>query len=385
MPGSNAVETDRAPVFPYAALVGLQKLKRALLLVAVDPKIGGLLIEGPRGTAKSTAARSLASLMDGPFFELPLGASSDNITGSLDVAGAVSDSEVRFQPGILARAHGGLLYIDEVNLLADDLVDLLLDAAASGFHRVERDGFSHVHRSRFLLVGSMNPQEGSLRPQLLDRFGLSVDAGEDLSDGDRTQIMLRHLEFSEDPAVFNELWQASNEEVGERLRQAREQLPGLQPSEKILTHIAGLSRDAGVEGVRADFALLRAARAKAALAGDSELSLRHVDAVADMALRHRRRQSPPASRPGSSARPRAGDTRSTGAETPPENDDGNGAAKGASSQGGDGGDRLGPVEAAVEMLVHPTVGGEKKNAGASTAPLEGKRRFKPALSIGRTP
>ena len=381
MPESSAVDAGKAPVFPYAALVGLQKLKRALLLVAVDPQIGGLLIEGPRGTAKSTAARSLASLIDGSFTELPLGASSDNITGALDVAGAVSDSEVRFQSGILARADGGLLYIDEVNLLADDLVDLLLDAAASGFNRVERDGFSHSHRSRFLLIGSMNPQEGSLRPQLLDRFGLSVDAGEELSDEDRAQIMLRHLEFSEDPAAFNKLWRQENEEVGKRLRRAREQLPKLHPSEKILTHIAKLSREAGAEGVRADFAVLRAARAKAALAGDTELSLRHIDAVADMALRHRRRQSPPAM-PAKSHSHTEG-VRPPQAATAPANKDGNGAAKGAGSQGVDGGERLGPVEAAVEMLVHPTVGGEKKNVGASTDRLKEKRPSEPALSIGR--
>ena len=379
---SSVVEAGKGPVFPYAALVGLQKLKRALLLVAVDPQIGGLLIEGPRGTAKSTAARSLASLIDGSFSELPLGASSDNITGALDVAGAVADSEVRFQPGILARADGGVLYIDEVNLLADDLVDLLLDAAASGFNRVERDGFSHSYRSRFLLIGSMNSQEGSLRPQLLDRFGLSVDAGEELSNEDRAQIMLRHLEFSEDPAAFNKLWRERNEEVGERLRRAREQLPKLQPSEKILTHIAKLSREADVEGVRADFAVLRAARAKAALAGDTELSLRHIDAVADMALRHRRRQSPPALPPRSPSHTLAEGVRPPKA-MPFENKTGNGAEKRVGSQGVEGGERLGPVEAAAELLVHPTVGGEKKNVGASTDPLKEKRRSGLDLSIGR--
>ncbi len=383
MPDSGAAGAGREAVFPYAALVGLQKLKRALLLVAVDPQIGGLLIEGPRGTAKSTAARSLASLIDGSFCELPLGASSDNITGALDVAGALSDSEVRFQPGILAHADGGLLYIDEVNLLADDLVDLLLDAAASGFNRVERDGFSRSHRSRFLLIGSMNPQEGSLRPQLLDRFGLSVDAGEDLSDEDRSRIMLRHLEFTEDPVAFIKLWQEGNQEVGERLRRAREQLPRLRPSGKMLTHIARLSREAGVEGVRADFAVLRAARAKAALAGDTELSLRHIDAVADMALRHRRRQSPPASPPKSHSQARAEDFRPPREATPPEDKGGNGAGRDNASEGVDGRERLGPVQAAVEMLVHPTVGGEKKNAGASTDPQGVKRRSEPALSIGR--
>jgi magnesium chelatase subunit I len=178
--------------FPLAAVVGAERLKLALCLSAIDPKIGGVLIEGPRGMAKSTLARGLADLLDtGPFVTLPLGASEERVTGSLDLDVALGEGRAQFSPGVLAKADGGVLYVDEVNLLADHLVDLLLDVAASGINRVERDGLSHSHAARFLLIGTMNPEEGELRPQLLDRFGLNVALDQPPTAAARGEIVRR--------------------------------------------------------------------------------------------------------------------------------------------------------------------------------------------------
>jgi len=173
------------PQFPFTALAGQPALRQALLLAAVDPGLGGVLIEGPRGTAKSTAARALAELLpDAPFVSLPLGASLEHLVGSLDLGQAIAGHALRFAPGLLAKAHGGVLYVDEVNLLPDPLIDALLDTAASGVNSVERDGISHRHAARFVLIGTMNPEEGELRPQLLDRFGLCVQLrGRCMADG----------------------------------------------------------------------------------------------------------------------------------------------------------------------------------------------------------
>ena len=177
------------PSFPFTAIVAQERLKTALQLVSIDPKIGGLLLSGPRGSAKSTMVRSLASLNHGQsFVTVPLGASEEMVAGSFDLEKALNDAEVAFRPGLLGRANGGILYVDEVNLLADNLVDLLLDAAASGFNLVERDGISHRHEAEFSLVGTMNPDEGELRPQLLDRFGLMARAAAEFSIEQRQQV-----------------------------------------------------------------------------------------------------------------------------------------------------------------------------------------------------
>ncbi|HWO12237.1 MAG TPA: ATP-binding protein, partial [Polyangiaceae bacterium] len=187
------------PIFPWTAVLGQQRLKLALLLCAIDPGIGGVLVRGPRGVAKTTLARGFADLLPGRFVELPLGATEERVAGSLDLGKALGQGEVQFSPGLLALAHEGVLYVDEVNLLPDALVDLLLDAAASGSNVVERDGVSHVHAARFVLIGTMNPEEGELRPQLIDRFGLAVDAEPLSSAEERAQVVLRRLEFERDP------------------------------------------------------------------------------------------------------------------------------------------------------------------------------------------
>ncbi|WP_196365710.1 ATP-binding protein, partial [Burkholderia mallei] len=200
-----AASDDRAlpAAYPFSALIGQAALQQALLLVAVDPGLGGVLVSGPRGTAKSTAARALAELLpEGRFVTLPLSASDEQVTGSLDLASALADNTVRFSPGLVARAHLGVLYVDEINLLPDALVDALLDAAASGVNTVERDGVSHSHAARFALVGTMNPEEGELRPQLLDRFGLMVELANCYDAATRQRIVKARLAFDLDPHGF---------------------------------------------------------------------------------------------------------------------------------------------------------------------------------------
>jgi magnesium chelatase subunit I len=198
--------TTAAPMpvpFPFAAIAGQPQLRQALLLAAVDPGLGGVLIEGPRGTAKTTAARALAELLPGaPFVTLPLGASLESLVGTLDLGQALAGHELKFAPGLLARAHGGVLYVDEINLLPDALIDSLLDAAASGVNVVERDGISHRHAARFVLVGTMNPEEGTLRPQLLDRFGLCVQLRNIEDAAERQAIVRARLAFDADPQGF---------------------------------------------------------------------------------------------------------------------------------------------------------------------------------------
>ena len=190
--------------FPFSAVVGQEDAKLALLLNAIDPAIGGVLLRGQKGSAKSTLARGLAALLseDAPFVELPVGATEDRVVGTLDIEGALTEGRRRFQPGLLAAAHGGVLYVDEVNLLPDHLVDVLLDVAASGLNKVEREGISELHASRFVLAGSMNPEEGDLRPQLLDRFGLAVDVIAAVEPEERAEAVRRRLAFDDAPAKF---------------------------------------------------------------------------------------------------------------------------------------------------------------------------------------
>ncbi|MEM8924390.1 MAG: AAA family ATPase [Actinomycetota bacterium] len=282
------------PTLPFDAVVGQEEAKLALRLVAVDPLIGGVLLRGDKGSAKTTLARGLASLLDdAPFVDLPLGATEDRLIGSIDVTTALTEGEVTFRPGLLAEADGGVLYVDEVNLLADHLVDTLLDVAASGVNRVERDGVAHRHSSRFVLVGSMNPEEGELRPQLLDRFGLCVDVRAPLDAAVRAEIVRRRLAFdAEDgpaqaPAPADPA-SAQASDAGASLAECR---PGSVP-EDVIEAASALALAVGVEGLRADIVLCRAAAANATLEGRAEASIDDLVAVAPLVLAHRGRRSP---------------------------------------------------------------------------------------------
>ncbi len=277
--------------FPLAAVVGAEDLKLALCLTAIDPKIGGVLIEGPRGMAKSTLARGLADLLgDGPFVTLPLGATEERLVGTLDLDAALGQGKARFSPGVLANADGGVLYVDEVNLLPDHLVDLLLDVAASGTNRIERDGLSHRHSARFVLIGTMNPEEGELRPQLLDRFGLNVALnGQPLPEA-RGQILRRRLAFDSDPQAFCVEWAAAQAELRQRCQDARQRLAAIALDDRSLDLITARCFAAAVDGLRADLVWWRAARAHAAWRGALAIEDEDIEAVAEFALRHRRRE-----------------------------------------------------------------------------------------------
>ncbi|MBU0901290.1 MAG: AAA family ATPase [Gammaproteobacteria bacterium] len=285
--------TDTAH-FPLAAVVGADDLKLALCLAAIDPAIGGVLIEGPRGMAKSTLARGLADLLaSGTFVTLPLGASEERIVGTLDLDAALGEGRAQFSPGLLAKANGGVLYVDEVNLLPDHLVDLLLDAAASGVNHIERDGISHRHAARFVLIGTMNAEEGELRPQLLDRFGLNLALDAQPQPAQRAEIVRRRLAFDADPQAFLQRWQVQQNELRERCQSARERLAAIPLADVALEQISQRCFAAAVDGLRADLVWLRAARAHAAWRGVEQIAAEDIDAVADFVLRHRRRQNPP--------------------------------------------------------------------------------------------
>ena len=313
--------------FPFSAIVGQSEMKAALLMAAVEPRLGGVMVFGDRGTGKSTAVRALAALLPPmtivagcrygcvpgdtapcpddcraragkataqvpvPFIDLPLGATEDRVVGSLDLERALATGEKRFEPGLFAKANRGFLYIDEINLLEDHLVDLLLDVAVSGVNLVEREGLSIRHAARFILVGSGNPEEGELRPQLLDRFGLSVDVRTPTDLADRIEIVRRCDRFDRDPAGFAATYAAAEAATLAQIAAARKKLPKVEVADAMLELGSRLCQAVGADGLRGELTLLRAARAAAALAGKKAVSPRHVAEVAPLALRHRLRRN----------------------------------------------------------------------------------------------
>ena len=311
--------------FPFSAIVGQDEMKQAMILTAIDPAIGGVLVFGDRGTGKSTAVRALAALLPPikaiagcpvnsatakevpdwanlttkrprnkptPVVDLPLGATEDRVTGALDIEKALTKGEKSFQPGLLARANRGYLYIDEVNLLEDHIVDLLLDVAQSGENVVEREGLSIRHPARFVLVGSGNPEEGELRPQLLDRFGLSVEVASPSDVDTRVAVIKRRSAYESDYAAFMLRWQAEDAAIRDSILKARKALAKVKASDEALADVAALCLALGSDGLRGELTLLKAARAQAAWQKDKSVSRDHIRAVAPMALRHRLRRDP---------------------------------------------------------------------------------------------
>lgn len=321
--------------YPFSALVGQPKMKRALILLAVDLGLGGVLLRGEKGTAKSTAARALAGLLPlvqsllgcpagcapqgplcplcnnrshkpagvsrpTPFVDLPLGATEDRVAGSLDIQAAIQEGRMRFMPGLLARAHQGVLYIDEVNLLPPHITHLVLDAASSGCNRVEREGISFQHPAQFALVASMNPEEGPLGPQLMDRFGLCVEVAGETDPGLRRLVITRRLDYEADPMGFRIVWSSAEDDLRQRLQEARQRLGEVKVTPQARALAAWLAGRAGAKGSRGELACVRAARALAAWQGQDQASPELVQEVAPLAFGHRaseQRKTPDAPAP----------------------------------------------------------------------------------------
>lgn len=320
-------------IFPFTAVVGQERMVRALVLNAVDPRIGGVLIRGERGTAKSTAARALADLLPPiqvvqdcrfgcdpskpnswctecqerfltgedplpvevrptPFVNLPVSATEDRVVGTLDIERAIQKGERHFEPGVLAAANRGMLYIDEVNLLDDHVVDILLDSAAMGVNVVEREGISFSHPARFILVGTMNPEEGDLRPQLLDRFAFSVEIRGILDKGQRVEIMRRNIAFEGEPDAFRQYWLPQELELSKRIEHARQLVEEVTFTQRDLLIIADLTSSMEVDGHRSDLVILKAARAQAAFEGRTRITPRDIAMAAELALPHRVKSGP---------------------------------------------------------------------------------------------
>lgn len=281
-------------IYPFTAIVGQERMKRALILNAIHPLIGGVLIRGERGTAKSTAARALAALLPGdtPFVDLPVSATEDRVVGTLDIEKAIQKGERHFEPGILYAANGGVLYVDEVNLLDDHVVDLLLDSAAMGVNIVEREGISHTHEARFVLVGSMNPEEGDLRPQLLDRFAHAVDVVGIEDSKQRVQILASRIAFEQNSEEFLSANESHEEDLSSRIIKARELYDSVTWTQSDLYTIATLTASFKVDGHRADLVILRTARAQAAYDGRTSISDRDILLAAELALPHRMKKQP---------------------------------------------------------------------------------------------
>ncbi len=321
-------ETHERLLYPFSAIVGQEQMKTALILNAVNPSIGGVLIKGERGTAKSTSVRSLAALlpehevMVGCEFqcdpndkasmcekclrnkdpqsvkekmkvvELPVSATEDMVVGTLDISTAIKTGEKRFEPGVLAQAHRNILYVDEINLLNDHIVDVLLDAAAMGVNTIEREGISYSHPSKFILVGTMNPEEGDLRPQLLDRFGLCVNV-EGLDDPDtRLEVILRREEFEANPQKFIKKWSKEDNALAKRITKAQELLPKVTLPKNMLSMIVSICIDLGVDGHRGDINMMKTSKTLAAYAGRKEVNEDDIRQAAELVLAHRMRKSP---------------------------------------------------------------------------------------------
>lgn len=311
--------------FPFSAIVGQDDMKQAMILTAIDPKLGGVLAFGDRGTGKSTAVRALAALLPPidavkscpvnaahpkdcpdwanldskeietrptPVIDLPLGVTEDRVTGALDIERALTQGEKAFQPGLLAAANRGYLYIDEVNLLEDHIVDLLLDVAQSGENLVEREGLSIRHAAQFVLVGSGNPEEGELRPQLLDRFGLSVEVRTPTEIEDRIEVIKRRDSYEKSPSRYVGRWRKKDGEIRDKILAARESLSGIDTKKPILRDCAELCVALGSDGLRGELTLLRSSRALAAYEGASAVTRDHLRSVAPIALSHRLRRDP---------------------------------------------------------------------------------------------
>ncbi|WP_350276809.1 putative cobaltochelatase [Kribbella sp. HUAS MG21] len=388
--------------FPFTAVVGMDDLQLALILAAVSPAIGGVLIRGEKGTAKSTAVRALTEILppvdvvpgcrfscdparpdpacpDGPhtdersvraarLVELPVGATEDRVLGSLHLEKALAQGVTAYEPGLLAAAHRGLLYVDEVNLLHDHLVDVLLDAAAMGRATVERDGVSVTHPARFVLVGTMNPEEGELRPQLLDRFGLTVDVVASRDPAVRVEVMRARLAYEADPVAFVARYDGPQRELAERIVKARDLLPEVILTDAALRQIAEICAAFDVDGMRADLVTARTAVAHAAWSGRTVVEVEDVRAAAKLALPHRRRRNP-FDAPGlDDQQLEEAINNSTPPEDPdPDGPDGPGPGGGADSSepvDGDAGEREQPAgDAAGGGARRPADGAEAGDAG----------------------
>jgi magnesium chelatase subunit I len=314
--------------YPFAAIVGQTELKHALVLSAVDASLGGVLALGDRGTGKTTAVRGLAALLpkieaardcryqcsgtdEGvqcrecaekteikthkiavPVVDLPLGVTEDRVLGALDIEQALVNGEKRFEPGLLADANRGFLYIDEVNLLEDHLVDVLLDVAASGWNVVEREGLSLRHPARFVLIGSGNPEEGDLRPQLLDRFGLSVDVTTPDDISERVEVIKRRDAFDKDPVSFTQDWKRETTKLRNRISRSRDLVSKVDVDDQMLALIAEICIALGTDGLRGELTLIKASRAEAAWSGDIKVTEKHISNMAPLALGHRLRRNP---------------------------------------------------------------------------------------------
>ncbi|RMB81948.1 putative cobaltochelatase [Streptomyces shenzhenensis] len=406
--------------YPFTAIVGQDDLRLALLLNAVSPAVGGVLVRGEKGTAKSTAVRALSALLpevavvpgcrfscdpaspdpacpDGPheagtgavrparMVELPVGASEDRLVGALDIERALAEGVKSFEPGLLAQAHRGILYVDEVNLLHDHLVDLLLDAAAMGASYVEREGVSVRHAARFLLVGTMNPEEGELRPQLLDRFGLTVEVAASREPEQRVEVVRRRLAYDDDPAGFAARWAGEEAAVRQRIVAARELLPSVRLGDGALRQIAATCAAFEVDGMRADIVMARTATALAAWAGRTDVLAEDVRQAALLALPHRRRRNP-FDAPGLDE-DRLDDTleefsgQDEGDDDPDPDGPGGGGGQPAPDSGQDGGDGTARPEAG-EGGEPQTSGGREQPAARAAEPFRTKVLSVPGIGEG---